>query len=173
MGMNVMNGRRILVLGGVIALAVGTAVTARNLTTGSPTPAARATPLDAETQAAALARGGLRAVTVPVPGESAVASLVFPGDRIDLVRTQDAGGAAPSQVVVRNLRVISTDRQSGDHGNEPGNATASSFSTITVEASPQAADRIAMAQALGSLSFTPAADPGEYQEIDDASAPVQ
>ena len=103
---------------------------------------------------------GMRAVTVPVSAQAAVAGFVFPGDRIDLVLTQSVqgGGDGPplkvSETVVRNMRVLATDQRTDNQVDEAGKTVVKTFSTVTVEATPKIAEQIAVAQTLGSLSLS-------------------
>lgn len=103
---------------------------------------------------------GMRAVTVPVSAQAAVAGFVFPGDRIDLVLTQavPGGGDGPplkvSETVVRNMRVLATDQRTDNIVGEDGKTVVKTFSTVTVEATPRIAEQIAVAQTLGSLSLS-------------------
>ena len=102
----------------------------------------------------------MRAVTVPVSAQAAVAGFVFPGDRIDLVLTQTvAGGGAGdplkvSETIMRNLRVLATDQRTDNNVGEDGKTQVHTFSTVTVEATPKIAEQIAVAQTLGSLSLS-------------------
>jgi pilus assembly protein CpaB len=103
---------------------------------------------------------GMRAVTVAVSAQSGVAGFVFPGDRIDLVLTQDVtgGGDGPalkvSETIIRNLRVLATDQRTDNTVNEEGKTVVSTFSTVTLEATPKIAEKIAVAQTIGSLSLS-------------------
>lgn len=109
--------------------------------------------------AAALAPG-MRAVTVPVSAQSAVAGFVFPGDRVDLILTQSVpgGGDGPplkaSETVLRNLRVLATDQKTDKQTDDKGNTVVSTYSTVTVEATPRIAEKIAVAQTIGALSLS-------------------
>jgi len=100
---------------------------------------------------------GMRAVTVPVSARTAVAGFVFPGDRVDLVLTQSVTGEGPAlraaETIVRNLRVLATD-QRVDAENADGNVAVRTFSTVTVEATPKLAEKIAVAQTIGTLSLS-------------------
>mgnify|MGYP002777737732 CR=1 FL=1 len=138
---------------------IGTVV--RNqITAGQPiTQGALVKPGDRGFLAAALGPG-MRAVTVPVSAQAAVAGFVFPGDRIDLVLTQSVpgGGDGPplkvSETVVRNMRVLATDQRTDNQVDETGKTVVKTFSTVTVEATPKIAEQIAVAQTLGSLSLS-------------------
>jgi pilus assembly protein CpaB len=104
---------------------------------------------------------GMRAVTVPVSATSGVAGFVFPGDRVDLVLTQEVSGngenSGPplraSETIVRNIRVLAVDQRL-DARNEAGNQVAQTVSTITFEATPKIAEKIAVAQTIGQLSLS-------------------
>ena len=66
--------------------------------------------------AAALAPG-MRAVTVAVSATSGVAGFVFPGDRVDIVLTQEVEGGGDgaalrvSETIIRNIRVLAVDQR--------------------------------------------------------------
>jgi pilus assembly protein CpaB len=129
------------------------------ITAGQPiTQGALVGPNDRGFLAAALGPG-MRAVTVPVSGTTGVAGFVFPGDRVDLVLTQDVagGGEGPalkvSETIVRNLRVLATD-QRVDSKDEEGKTVVKAFSMVTVEATPRLAEKIAVSQSMGTLSLS-------------------
>jgi pilus assembly protein CpaB len=115
-------------------------------------------PQDRGFLAAALS-AGMRAITVPVSTTSGVAGFVFPGDHVDMVLTQtvDGGGDGPplkvSETIIRNLRVLATDQRVNDK-NEDGKTEVKTFSNVTVEVTPKIAEKIAVAQSLGSLSLS-------------------
>ncbi|MEO5809966.1 MAG: Flp pilus assembly protein CpaB [Sphingomicrobium sp.] len=102
---------------------------------------------------------GMRAVTVPVTKSSGVAGFVFPGDRVDLVLTQQVTGGgegAPlkvSETIVRNLRVLATDQRI-DQKNADGKVEAKYSENVTLESTPRIAEKIAVAQSMGSLSLS-------------------
>ncbi len=130
------------------------------ITAGQPlTQGALVQPGDRGFRAAALG-AGMRAVTVPVSAQAAVAGFVFPGDRIDFVLTQSVtgGGDGPplkvSETIVRNLRVLATDQRTDNLTDETGKTVVKTFSTVTVEATPKIAEQIAVAQTLGSISLS-------------------
>ena len=72
---------------------------------------------------------GMRAVTVAVSATSGVAGFVFPGDRVDLVLTQEVtggGDGAPlraSETIIRNIRVLAVDQRINAR-DEEGNQVA-------------------------------------------------
>jgi pilus assembly protein CpaB len=119
---------------------------------------------------------GMRAVTVPVSAQSAVAGFVFPGDRIDLILTQSVtgGGDGPplkaSETVLRNLRVLATDQKTDKQTDDKGNTIVNTFSTVTVEATPKIAEKIAVAQTIGSLSLSLRSIADNQGELEEAIA---
>jgi pilus assembly protein CpaB len=115
-------------------------------------------PQDRGFLAAALA-SGMRAITVPVTSTSGVAGFVFPGDHVDMVLTQtvDGGGDGPplkvSETIIRNLRVLATDQRVNSK-NEDGKTEVKTFSNVTLEVTPRIAEKVAVAQSLGTLSLS-------------------
>ena len=125
------------------------------VTAGQPlTQGALVKPGDRGFLAAALGPG-MRAVTVPVSTQSAVAGFVFPGDRIDLMLTQSVagGGDGPplkvTETVLKNLRVLATDQRTDNTVDDNGKTVVRTYSTVTVEATPKLAEKIAVTQNLG------------------------
>jgi pilus assembly protein CpaB len=102
---------------------------------------------------------GMRAVTVPVNVIGGVAGFVFPGDRVDVVLTQEVvgGGDGPplkvSETIVRNVRVLATD-QAVERKGEDGKPLVQTFSNVTVEATPRIAEKMVVAQTLGALTLS-------------------
>jgi pilus assembly protein CpaB len=119
---------------------------------------------------------GMRAVTVPVDAKGSVAGFVFPGDRVDLILTQEVtgGGDGPplkaSETVLRNVRVLATDQRTDKQQDENGNTVVTTYSTVTVEATPKIAEKIAVAQTLGSLSLSLRSIADNQGELEDAIA---
>lgn len=137
---------------------IGTVV--RNpITAGQPiTQGALVKPGDRGFLAAALGPG-MRAMTVPVSTTSSVGGFIFPGDRVDLVLTQEVpgGGDGPplkvTETIVRNMRVLATDQRTTSEGVD-GKQQVQSFSTVTLEATPKLIEKITVAQTIGSLSLS-------------------
>ena len=140
-----------------ISKLIGTVV--RNpVTAGQPlTKGALVGPNDRGFLAAALGPG-MRAVTVPVSNTTGVAGFIFPGDRVDMVLTQEVkgGGDGPplkvSETIIRNLRVLATDQRI-DSKDEEGKTVVKKTSTVTLEVTPRIGEKIAVAQSLGGLSL--------------------
>ena len=119
---------------------------------------------------------GMRAVTVPVSTQTAVAGFVFPGDRIDLMLTQTVagGGDGPplkvSETVLRNLRVLATDQSTDNAVDDNGKTIVRTFSSVTVEATPKLAEKIVVAQTLGALSLSLRSIADNSAELEEAIA---
>ena len=146
------------------------------ITAGQPiTQGALVKPGDRGFLAAALG-AGMRAVTVPVSQQSSVAGFVFPGDRIDLVLTQNVvgGGDGPplkvAETVMRNLRVLATDQRTDNTVDENGKTQVRTFSMVTLEATPKLAEQIAVVQTLGQLSLSLRSLADNQSELEQAIA---
>ncbi|WP_174273211.1 Flp pilus assembly protein CpaB [Sphingomonas bacterium] len=129
------------------------------VTAGQPlTQGALVKPGDRGFLAAALGPG-MRAVTVSVSAQSGVAGFVFPGDRVDLLLTQTVAGGGDgtplraTETIVQNLRVLATDQRTDKTVDEAGKTQVTTFSNVTIEATPKITEKIAVAQALGALSL--------------------
>lgn len=100
---------------------------------------------------------GMRAVTVPVSAKTGVAGFVFPGDRVDLVLTQSVKGEGAevkaSETILRNLRVLATDQKTTQEKVE-GRTVVRAFRTVTLEVTPKIAEKVAVAQTIGTLSLS-------------------
>lgn len=122
---------------------------------------------------------GMRAVTVPVSAQSAVAGFVFPGDRVDLILTQSVtgGGDGPplkaSETILRNLRVLATDQRTDKQTDDKGNTVVNTYSTVTVEATPKIAEKIAVAQTVGQISLSLRSIADNAGDLEDAIASGQ
>ncbi len=116
---------------------------------------------------------GMRAVTIPVSARTAVAGFVFPGDHIDLVLTQTVKGIGQplkaAETIMRNLRVLATD-QSTEQDTVEGKTRVKTFSTVTVEATPKLAEKIAVAQTIGTISLSLRSLADNSSELDQAIA---
>jgi pilus assembly protein CpaB len=128
------------------------------ITAGEPiTQGSLVAPGDRGFLAAALG-AGMRAVTISVSAKTGVAGFVFPGDHVDIVLTQTIkGGDGPalkaSETILRNVRVLATD-QSTEATKEKGKTVVRAFRTVTLEVTPRIAEKVAVAQTLGTLSLS-------------------
>ena len=115
---------------------------------------------------AAVLRPGSRAIAVGVDAVTGTAGLIWPGDQVDLILTQemDAASAPVSrrivgETVLTNVRVIAVDQYftrgaSAGLMATGGNNQRSVARTVTLEVQPDQAERVAVAERLGRLSLT-------------------
>lgn len=107
---------------------------------------------------AAILAPGMRAFTIERDQVVADAGLIWPGDRLDLILTQQAGSASQpgrqivGETVLTNLRVLAIDQQLVQVAT-PAEGKTPAISTITVEVSPVDAERLAVALRLGKIAF--------------------
>jgi len=128
---------------------------------------------------AAVLEPGTRAISISVDAASGVAGLIWPGDRVDVILTQDREGGASigeriaSETVLRDIRVIAVDQDIAQ-GAEPSAASKSGRvpSTVTLQVTPEDADRVAVAQSLGHLSLSVRAISDGDAEMTALSKPV-
>ena len=96
---------------------------------------------------------GQRAVSLRSNDVAGVAGFVLPGDRVDILLTRGWGDGAHAtqvtQVLAQNVRVLGVDQLDDEAANKPQVARA-----VTVEVSPQQAEAISLAQAVGQVSLT-------------------
>ncbi|HTN15982.1 MAG TPA: Flp pilus assembly protein CpaB [Sphingomonadaceae bacterium] len=130
------------------------------ITAGEPvTQGSLVAPGDRGFLAAALG-AGMRAVTVPVSAKTGVGGFVFPGDRVDLVLTQTVRGndeGAPlkaAETILRNIRVLATDQSTETTHTPDGKTVVRDFRTVTLEVTPKIAEKVAVAQTIGTLSLS-------------------
>ena len=111
-----------------------------------------------------------RAVSVGVDAVTGVSGLIWPGDRVDVILTQDIDAAsAPisrrviSETVLSNVRVIAVD-QDIVRGSPPEAAASHVARTVALQVLSDQAERVAIAQQLGHLSLA-------IRAIDESTAP--
>ena len=130
------------------------------ITAGEPvTQGSLVSPGDRGFLAAALGPG-MRAVTVPVTAKTGVGGFIFPGDHVDLMLTQQLTGDGEgdalktTETILRNVRVLATDQSTETTTSEDGKTVVNQFSTVTLEVTPRIAEKISVAQTLGTLSLS-------------------
>jgi pilus assembly protein CpaB len=121
---------------------------------------------------AAVLGAGKRAIAVGVDAVSGDAGLIWPGDRVDLILTENFAGAdlagerVAGEIVLANARVIAVDQSlvQGSDYNESHYANAVAR-TITLEVTPDQAQRVAVAERLGTLLATVRSASEKNEEI--------
>ncbi len=108
---------------------------------------------------AAVLSPGMRAVTVGVDAISGSAGLIWPGDRVDLVLTQEIadkslplGKRLAAETVLMDVRVIAIDQQLVEGAN-PNGLASDLARTVSLEVTPREAEDVAVATRLGRLSL--------------------
>lgn len=93
---------------------------------------------------------GMRAVSLRSNDIAGVAGFVLPGDRVDILLTRSAeGGVTVTQALAENIKVLGIDQSDNDEADKPAVARA-----VTVEVTPEQAQAISLAQAVGTVSLS-------------------
>ncbi len=107
---------------------------------------------------AAVVRPGMLAETIGVDAISSVGGLLWPGDHVDAILTQELedrslpnGERLSADIVLRDVRLVAIDQQLVQ-GAAPG-TSAQIPRTATIEISPEDAPRLAVAIKLGQISL--------------------
>jgi pilus assembly protein CpaB len=96
--------------------------------------------------------GGKRAVTVPVDDVRGVAGFIQPSDRVDvvLIRTDGAAnGGGYSDLILQNMKVLAIDQITGQQVEK----ASAVVKAVTLEATPEEAQKLVLAQTIGRLSL--------------------
>jgi pilus assembly protein CpaB len=97
----------------------------------------------------ALVRDGMKAVTIRVNDVEGVGGFVLPGDRVDVALTRQLDkGAASTEIVLQNARVLAVDQSADERSNKPSVAKA-----VTLEVDTVGAQKIGLAASVGTLSL--------------------
>lgn len=97
----------------------------------------------------AIIQPGMKAVTVRVNDVEGVGGFVLPGDHVDVLMTrQPEKGTGNNDVVLQNAKVLAVDQIADDSTEKPAVVKA-----VTLEVDTVAAQKIALAASVGSLSL--------------------
>lgn len=97
----------------------------------------------------ALVGPGMKAVTIRVNDVEGVGGFVLPGDRVDVVMTRQLDkGAASTEVVLQNARVLAIDQVADTRTEKPSIAKA-----VTLEVDTRDAQKVWLAASVGNLSL--------------------
>jgi pilus assembly protein CpaB len=111
---------------------------------------------------AAVLSPGARAISVGVDAITGNGGLIWPGDRVDVILTQELNEKdAPlarrfvGETVLNDVRVVAVDQSIAQGAVASGdNATGHVARTVTLEVTPQQAERAALAERLGKVTLT-------------------
>jgi pilus assembly protein CpaB len=119
---------------------------------------------------AAVLKQGMRAISIGVDAVTGTAGLIWPGDNVDLILTQEFSAEAATlgrrisgETVLTDIRVIAVDQQVSQ--GVSGSAAGRLARTVTLEVSAEQAERVAVAERLGRLALT-------VRAIEPAAAPA-
>jgi pilus assembly protein CpaB len=94
---------------------------------------------------------GMRAIALKVNAESLAGGFVLPGYRVDVVCTTRGNAAeSGSKIILQNMLVLAVDT----NANRDPNSTTILGNTVTLAATPEEAQRLSLAQAMGELRLT-------------------
>ncbi|MBU6267469.1 MAG: Flp pilus assembly protein CpaB [Sphingomonadales bacterium] len=146
------------------------------ITAGQPlTQGALVAPGDRGFLAAALGPG-MRAISIPVSDMTGVSGFIFPGDHVDLMLTQSVKGAGggdeglkATETILRNVRILATD-QATESETVNGKTVVKKNNNVTLEVTPRIAEKIQVAQTLGTLSLALRSIADNQSELEKAIA---
>jgi pilus assembly protein CpaB len=110
---------------------------------------------------AAVLRPGTRAISIGVDVVTGASGLIWPGDEVDLILTQnlqqqrgqnEPGRRVVGETILSAVRVIAVDQQISHTGTD-NTAARVVARTVTLEVSPDQAERVAVAMQLGRISL--------------------
>lgn len=111
---------------------------------------------------AAVLTPGMRAMSVKVGATSAIAGLVFPGDRVDLIlsgkfKIGDADKSErklyrAAETILTNVRILALDQRTNDQ--KENNKQKGIPKTATFELTPKQVEMVAIARSIGGLSLS-------------------
>jgi pilus assembly protein CpaB len=115
---------------------------------------------------AALVTPGNRAIAVSVDATTAAGGLIWPGDRVDIILTQEIredgvplAQQVVSETILSDVRILSTDQKLDSAGQTSGTVEGAVEprripTTVTLEVTPDDAERVTVAGTLGRLHLT-------------------
>lgn len=98
---------------------------------------------------AAVLAPGMRAVTVRVDDVIGVGGFVLPENRVDVVAAFQEGTSSRAETILRDIRVLAVDQRS-----DPGTDEALVVRAVTLEVTPEGAEKIAAAGQRGRIQLT-------------------
>lgn len=92
----------------------------------------------------------MRAITIRVDDVSGTAGFITPSDRVDVMLTRvDTNKVPRTDVLLQDVKVLAIDQEANEHKDKPTVAKA-----VTLELSPENAQKVALARTLGTLSLS-------------------
>ena len=114
---------------------------------------------------------GTRAISINVDPESGVSGLIWPGDYVDVVLTQqndkaDLAHRALSETVLHNVRIVAIDQEIVQGGPTDKAAAPKVVRTVSLQLAPDEVKKITVAQHLGTLSLAIRAAVDQHAKAD-------
>ncbi len=111
---------------------------------------------------AAVITPGMRAITIPVNEVAGVAGFALPGNYVDvMLSTRDDTGQAISKIVLERVLVLAVDQDRSIKDESRGRVSKA----VTVEVTPQQAERIDVARAVGGLTLVLRSQEDDQQPV--------
>lgn len=141
---------------GVVGNPKGPRVALRPIAVGEPILSSKISGTDGRASISALLPDGMRAAAVKIDAVSGVGGLISPGDVVDVLVTRKMSGEASdadqmTDIVLENLRVIAVDQTADENSDQAKEAKVAK--TVTLEVDPVGAQKLALAQEIGSVSL--------------------
>lgn len=101
---------------------------------------------------------GTRAFSIKVDAETGVSGLIWPGDHVDVVLTQEIQDATlaqktASETVLHDVRIIGIDQEIVQGAPADNSLAGKVAHTVTLQVSPEQVETITVAERLGKLSL--------------------
>jgi pilus assembly protein CpaB len=128
---------------------------------------------------AGVLEAGKRAISIEVDAESGVSRLIWPGDHVDVVLTQEIDKDNPrrtmSETILQDVRVIAIDQeieqgQSAPANNATGAPSKPPKHPVSLEVKPEEVQKITVAKKLGTLSLAIRPDESSDAPVTEARA---
>lgn len=120
-----------------------------NLVRGEPLLESKLAPVGAMGGLSGVIADGKRAITVKVNEVVGLAGLALPGNKVDiLVNTKDESDKPISKIVLEQILVLAVGQDLGRDETKP-----KSVSAVTLEVTPEEAEKLDLARSVGSLSL--------------------
>ncbi len=124
-------------------------VVLRSITANEPILAKKITGKGGRASLSAVISKTMRAVTIRVNDVLGVAGFVLPGDHVDILLTNSKNKSRPyTNIMLQNIKVLGIDQDANQQNDKPKLVRA-----VTIEVTPQQAQKLALAPKVGSMSL--------------------
>lgn len=124
-------------------------VVLRSIEAGEPILSSKISGSGGRASLSAIIGENMRAMTIRVNDVNGVAGFVLPGDRVDVLLTRKERDKSPvTAILLQNVKVLGVDQIANENKDKPVVAR-----TVTVEVTPEQAQKLTLASSVGSLSL--------------------